>query len=717
MNKRYDGSRDIRRAVDRLARRLPEPLEDLAWISYNYLWSWTPGGHEIFRSIDAHRFTLAGENPVRFLWNLPERDLLRAATDRDLLERLGRVAQLMDAEMQRPTQRLQANGPVAFLCAEFAVHTSMPVYSGGLGVLAGDLLKEASDQATDVVGVGLLYRRGYLHQRMDLTGWQHEYWVEANTDQIPAVKVRGADGLPVRITVPVWDGELAAHVWRVNVGRTPLYLLDSELAENDPAERWVSSRLYEGSREIRLAQYALLGIGGVRALDAMGISPSLFHLNEGHPALSALAVASRTASELSGESPGLEQLIDMSRDRFVFTTHTPVAAGNETYSTEEYFSVLGGVVDQLGLSRDEVGALSRNDPASVDEPLGLSQLALRSARSTNAVSRRHEEVAREMWRPLFPGAVTADVPITHVTNGVHLPTWMDGSMRGLLSKFFGPDWERHAHDPGMWSHVDEIPDLDLWKVRCNLRLKMVEQIRGKMAVDRLSRGEDIAYAEAALDAFDPTHLTVGFARRLATYKRLHLLFHDPERLERIIDKEKGTQFVIAGKAHPLDTEAKNVARDLFSLRRDLDTANRLVFLEDYDLRIAPQLVAGCDVWLNLPRPPLEASGTSGMKVALNGGLNLSVLDGWWCEGYNGQNGWAIDGSVLDDATAQDERDAREFYDLLENEVKPLFFARDANGIPVGWLAKIRSSLRSLGPQFCATRMADDYAEHIYRRTR
>lgn len=704
----------MRRAIDRLARRLPEPLEDLAWISYNYLWSWMPGGSDLYRMIDAHRFNLAGENPVRFLLNLPERDLLRAAGDRDLLEHLAQVAQAMDADLARPTQRVLASGPVAFMCAEFGIHSSLPVYSGGLGVLAGDLLKEVSDQALDFVGVGLLYRRGYLHQRMDLTGWQHEYWIEMNTDQLPAVRVRGADGLPLKITVPVWDSELSAFVWRVNVGRTPLYLLDAELAENSPLERWVTARLYEGSPEIRLAQYALLGIGGVRALDAMGIAPGLFHLNEGHPALAALEVASRTSGELSGERLELAKLLEVDRDRFVFTTHTPVPAGNETYEPEQFFEVLGRAVDLMGISRDELSAASRVDPAATSEPLGLSPLAIRCSRSTNAVSQRHGDVAREMWSPLFSKTPESEHPITYVTNAVHLPTWMAPNMRALLTSFLGPDWERHANDPALWSHVDEIPDVELWQARCELRLQLLEMVRRRIVVDRLARGEDVEHAESGYNAFDPTFLTIGFARRLATYKRLGLLFHDVERLQRIIDHEDGVQIIVSGKAHPLDDDAKDAAKNMFSVKREMDIPNRVVFLEDYDLRVAPSIVAGCDVWLNLPRPPLEASGTSGMKAALNGGLNLSVLDGWWCEGYNGQNGWAIDGSPEEDTRAQDERDAIALYDLLENEVKPLFFARDANGIPVGWLARVRASLRTLGPRFSATRMVDDYVEHVYR---
>ncbi len=713
MTTHFDGSRDVRRATARLARRLPEPLEDLAWISYNYLWSWTPRGEDLFRLIDDHRFTMAGENPVRFLANLPERDLLRAATSPEILEVLASVARRMEAELAGPSTPVVADGPVAFFCAEFGVHQSLPVYSGGLGVLAGDYLKETSDQSLDVVGVGLLYRRGYVHQRMDLTGWQHEYWLEANTGQLPAARVRGANGLPIKVRVPIWDGELAAHVWRVNVGRTPLYLLDAELPENSPLERWVTARLYEGSHDVRLAQYALLGIGGVRALDAMGITPGLFHLNEGHPALASLEIASRLDRGPLDADGSRDPRMDAVRGRFAFTTHTPVPAGNETYAPDEFFSVLGRTIDSMGLSREAVSAQSRIQPDSSDEPLGFSPLAIRCSRSTNGVSRRHGEVARAMWNPLFPGRSEADVPITSVTNGVHLPTWMSPTMRGLLDGFLGPDWERHANDPRLWDRVDEIADVDLWAARCAMRQRLIDTVRSRTVVDRLARGEDVDFAASAQSAFDPGYLTIGFARRLATYKRLDLLFHDTDRLRTIIDHEQGAQFIIAGKAHPMDDDAKTVARNVFTLNRSLDLPNTVVFLEDYDMTVAPQLVAGCDVWLNLPRPPMEASGTSGMKAAMNGCLNLSVLDGWWSEGYNGQNGWAIDGTTLDDPAAQDERDATALYDLLEHEVRPTFFARDANGIPVAWIAMIRASLRSLAPTYSTARMLADYRERIY----
>ncbi len=714
MQQRFDGARDVRRAEERLHRRLPEPLEDLAWIAFNYLWSWTPGGEDLFHLIDAHRFELAGHNPVRFLLNLPERDLLRAATDREILELLERVATRMRAELDRPVSRVLPSGPVAFMCAEFAIHSSLPVYSGGLGVLAGDYLKEASDQGLDTVGVGLLYRRGYLHQRMDLSGWQHEFWEVMNTGQMPLVRVRGAHNQPIVVSIPVGDDELVAQVWRVNVGRTVLYLLDAELRENTALERWTTARLYEGSHEIRLAQYGLLGVGGVRALEAMGISPALYHMNEGHPALAALEVASMTARELGGRRPDLAQLVTEGRDRFVFTTHTPVPAGNETYEPSTFFSVLGRTIEQMGFTRDEVAALARVNSSDPHEPLGLSPLAIKVSRSTNAVSERHGEVAREMWRPLFADREPKDVPITHVTNGVHLPSWMAPPMRDLLGRFCGPDWERRSSDPTVWSHLDAIADLDLWNVRNQLRRHLIDMIRSKVSVDRLARGENVELAAAGQRLFDPDVVTVGFARRLATYKRLDLLFYDAERLARIVRDGPGLQLLVAGKAHPLDEQGKAVAKNLFGVIRDYGLSDRVVFLEDYDLRIAPALVSGCDVWLNLPRPPLEASGTSGMKAAMNGVLNLSVLDGWWAEGFNSQNGWGISGSVESDPGAQDYRDADLLYRILEDEVKPLFATRDLSGVPTAWLARVRDSLRTLSPMYSTTRMLADYNSEIYR---
>jgi len=710
---KFDGSRDLARAVDRLARRLPEPLQPLARIAYNYRWSWAPEGRELFRALGAHRFGLTGENPVRFLRDLAESDLLLAATDDAYLAKIERVTADLDEELSRPVQPILPDGPVAFLCAEFGVHRSLPVYSGGLGVLAGDILKEASDQALPFVGVGLLYRRGYFHQRVDRTGWQQEYWIESDPNVMPAVRVTGADGLPVSISVPMWDGELVAQVWRVQVGRVPLFLLDAELGENSPLERWVTSRLYEGNRTIRLAQYALLGVGAVRALEKLGIHPALYHLNEGHAALATLAVASTMTDDQDAGAARCHEALERARQSFVFTTHTPVPAGNETYGRDEVLTVLGRLFSELNLDQHEVLSLGRTHPNDAEENTGLTPLAIRGSRSTNAVSQRHGAVARAMWHEMFPLGGTDDVPITHVTNAVHLPTWMSPHMRLLLTQYFGEGWERHASDPVVWKQVDDIPDEDLWRVRCAQRDELVRLVRRKVVVDRLARGEDTDFVEAGRDAFDPTYLTLGFARRLATYKRLNLLVYNAERALSLLDHDRPIQLVFAGKAHPLDDAAKAFAQRMFDLKRVPEVGNKVVFLEDYDLASASTVVAGCDVWLNLPRPPFEASGTSGMKAALNGCLNLSVLDGWWMEAYDGSNGWAIDGSVDPDESAKDDRDAWALYDLLDREVKPLYYERDARGVPTAWLGRVRSSLRTLGPRYSATRMLHDYVEQIY----
>ncbi len=708
-----DGTNDLVRAVDRLARRLPEPLFPLARIAYNYRWSWTPGGRGLFRYFGTHRFKLSNENPVRFLRDLSEHSLLEAATDEKYLARVNAVAQVLDADLDRPARTDLGDRPVAFLCAEFGVHRSLPVYSGGLGVLAGDLLKEASDRALPFVGVGLLYRRGFFHQRVDRSGWQREYWTEVDPEMLPAVRVSNGDGSPLTIHVPIWDGQVAAHVWRIDVGRVPLYLLDAEIAENSPLQRWVSSQLYEGNRSIRLAQYALLGVGAVRALDAMSITPTLFHLNEGHAALATLVVASRISLSSEGPVDDLRDALERGREHFVFTTHTPVQAGNETYSREEILPVLGSLADELHFDREVLLELGRVHPTDANEPSGMTQLAIHTARSTNAVSARHESVARDMWREMFPQANADQVPIRHVTNAVHLPTWMAPPMRALLTSHLGEGWERHSADPAVWAGIESIPDEDLWRVRCEQRNDLVTLIRGKVVVDRLARGEDLDLVQAGAEAFDPSFLTVGFARRLATYKRLDLLLRPEARGLELLNHDQPTQFVFAGKAHPLDDAAKAVAQHVFALKSSPGVRSRAVFIEDYDLGVASTLIAGCDVWLNLPRPPLEASGTSGMKAALNGCLNVSVLDGWWAEGFDGSNGWAINGDIDPDEAAKDARDAACLYALAKDEVKPLFFDRDERGIPSLWLKRVRASMRTLGPNYCATRMLDDYVKQVY----
>jgi starch phosphorylase len=710
----YPGDQDVERAAQQLAQQLPGPLQALGRVAYDYRWTWSANGADTFRSIDAGRWERCGANPLRLLTETPWARLEQAATDPAIVRRVERLVQELQADRQRPCCPGVASAahPVAFCCAEFGVHGSLPIYSGGLGVLAGDILKEASDLALPMVGVGLLYRTGYFHQRIDVTGMQHEYWLDADPDRLPCVKVRDAEGRPLTVTVPVDDEDLVAQIWRVDVGRVPLYLLDTELPQNSAVGRWVTSRLYESNRAIRLAQYAVLGIGGVRALQAMGIEPAVYHLNEGHPALGVIELLAQARSRQPDASEDAAwQLV---RKQVVFTTHTPVAAGNETYARHEVLSMLGRVAEASG-DRERFLALGRIDPADVAQPSGMTALALRCSRSANAVSQRHGQVARDMWQPLFPGRAPEGVPITHVTNGVHLPTWLQGPMRELLDRHLGPGWLARADLPETWAPVADIPAAQLWAARCAAREQLVGMISRRVIGDRLRRGDPLDYASAGGTGFDGGRLTIGFARRLATYKRLHLVGLMPERAIALVGGARPVQFVFAGKAHPNDHEAKEVVRHLFELKRAAGVSRRVAFLEDYGIPLAGQLVAGCDVWVNLPRPPLEASGTSGMKSVLGGGLQLSVLDGWWAEAYDGSNGWAIDGSVDADPKAQDWRDAVALFELLEQQVVPMFHDRDADGVPQRWVQMMRRSLMTHGPRFSATRMLREYAQRIYPR--
>ncbi len=704
------GRGDVLHAVRLLAEGLPDPLRPLATVAYNYWWAWQSGGPDVFASIDPSRWERCGHNPVRLLREASAATLRAAAADADLVARAQRLARGLDHELARAprTGPIAADHPVAYLCAEFGVHASLPVYSGGLGVLAGDLLKQASDVAVPMLGVGLLYRTGYFHQRLDTSGYQHEYWTELDVEGLPCAHVTAPGGDPLQVTVPIQDEDVIVEVWRVDVGRVPLYLLDTAAEENSEVGRWVTSRLYEGNREIRLAQYAVLGVGGPRVLRALGVEPSVYHLNEGHPALAAVELAKQQVDRGVEADAAWNEV----RSSLVFTTHTPIAVGNETYSGAELVRMLGRITDLAG-DRERVLAMGRTELYDTGAPSGLSTLAVRASRAVNGVSRRHGEVARAMWQGCWPDRAVDDVPITHVTNGVHVPTWLDHPLRELLDHHLGAGWLERADDPATWAPISDVPDDDLWGARNHARRRLIDHVRVRATRDRLRRGEDIGYAEAARHGLDPDVLTIGFARRVASYKRIHLLGSDPERAIRLLAGDRPVQLLLAGKAHPQDEGAKRAVQDLFRLKGAPGVAGRVVFLEDYDLDLAGRLVAGCDLWVNLPRPPLEASGTSGMKAALNGVLNLSVLDGWWAEMYDGSNGWAIGGDVNPDGDAQDWAHAKAFYDLLEQEVIPAFYNHNKRGVPHGWVAMVKRSLRTLGPQVAALRMLRTYVESVY----
>jgi glycogen phosphorylase len=704
----HAGAGDLERAAAGLASRLPQPLTTFADLAYNYRWSWTPGGDELFAAIDSHRWELCGRNPVRLLQEASADALAAAAADAQLIAR----AEDVQASVRGDLARAPAAGPVTperpavFFCAEYAVHGSLPIYSGGLGALAGDLLKAASDKALPLVAVGLMYRRGYFRQQIDLTGWQREYWVETDPERLPAALVTVDGGEPLTVRVPIYGTTVTAQVWRIDVGRVPLFLLDAERPENDRLARWVTAQLYVGDAHTRLAQYVLLGLGGIRALEALGIEPGVVHLNEGHAGFVSLELAARELAR----GAAFEEALAAARERTVFTTHTPVPAGNDSYPSEQVVEALGAYAAEAGMDTAAIVRLGRTRPEDPHEPFGVTQFALRASRAANGVSARHGEVAREMWQPLWPGRSADQVPIGHVTNGAHTATWLGAPMRALLDRHLGDGWIERVSDPATWAAVAEIADDDLWEVRCRQRERLIELVRDRAPFDRLTRGEARDYVEAGMRSLEPDALTIGFARRLATYKRLDLLLQDAERALGLINGDRPLQLVIAGKAHPRDDGGKQLIQRLLALRGAPGVGHRIVFLHDYDLELAARLVQGCDVWLNVPRPPLEASGTSGMKNAINGGLQLSVLDGWWPEAAQEAGGWSLSGEVDPDHAAQDARHSAELLRLLEEELVPAFYDGSP---PRAWLQRVRESVRTIGPRFSAARMVEDYAERMY----
>jgi glycogen phosphorylase len=704
----HAGAGDLERAAAGLASRLPQPLTTFADLAYNYRWSWTPGGDELFAAIDSHRWELCGRNPVRLLQEASADALAAAAADAQLIAR----AEDVQASVRGDLARAPAAGPVTperpavFFCAEYAVHGSLPIYSGGLGALAGDLLKAASDKALPLVAVGLMYRRGYFRQQIDLTGWQREYWVETDPERLPAALVTVDGGEPLTVRVPIYGTTVTAQVWRIDVGRVPLFLLDAERPENDRLARWVTAQLYVGDAHTRLAQYVLLGLGGIRALEALGIEPGVVHLNEGHAGFVSLELAARELAR----GAAFEEALAAARERTVFTTHTPVPAGNDSYPSEQVVEALGAYAAEAGMDTAAIVRLGRTRPEDPHELFGVTQFALRASRAANGVSARHGEVAREMWQPLWPGRSADQVPIGHVTNGAHTATWLGAPMRALLDRHLGDGWIERVSDPATWAAVAEIADDDLWDVRCRQRERLIELVRDRAPFDRLTRGEARDYVEAGMRSLEPDALTIGFARRLATYKRLDLLLQDAERALGLINGDRPLQLVIAGKAHPRDDGGKQLIQRLLALRGAPGVGHRIVFLHDYDLELAARLVQGCDVWLNVPRPPLEASGTSGMKNAINGGLQLSVLDGWWPEAAQEAGGWSLSGEVDPDHAAQDARHSAELLRLLEEELVPAFYDGSP---PRAWLQRVRESVRTIGPRFSAARMVEDYAERMY----
>ncbi|MCX7608631.1 MAG: alpha-glucan family phosphorylase [Anaerolineales bacterium] len=695
---------------------LPRRIQRLGELAYNLWWTWNPNAQRLFNRIDTDLWERLNHNPLRFLRQVGRAEINAAAQSPIYLDLYDQVFAEFDRYLKTTdtwcnrTYENRCQAQVAYFSMEFGLHEMLPIYSGGLGVLAGDHLKEASDLGLPLIGVGLMYGEGYFSQRISEDGWQEAINQPLDFSQLPVLPVLDSRGNLLKITVNFPDRLVYASIWELRVGRVPLYLLDTDLDENSPADRKLTARLYWSDIDLRIAQEVLLGIGGVRAIRALGYQPSVWHMNEGHAAFLIL----ERARELVAQGVPFEQALEQIRRNNVFTTHTPVPAGNDEFPLWLIDKHLSNYWQELGISRDQFIDLARNRQPW-GETFSMPILALRHSDGRNAVSELHGRVTRRMWHFLWPDHAEEDVPIISVTNGVHLSTWMARRMRLLLDRYLGPDWLEHLDEPALWTRIEQIPDQALWEVRLHLKRKLVFYALERTRQRWMKGGYHPVQAIASGAMLDPYVLTIGFARRFATYKRANLVFHDLDRLLKIINRpNRPVQIIFAGKAHPADEPGKLLIQEVYRIVKRAENGGRLVFLEDYDLNLARYLVQGVDVWMNNPRRPNEASGTSGMKAAMNGVLNFSVMDGWWREAYNGQNGWAIGEDVDLDPSVQDEADAASLYDVLEQEIIPLYYGdRNADNVPVKWVAKIKESMRTIAPYFSTRRMVKEYVERLY----
>jgi starch phosphorylase len=695
--------------------RLPERIARLEELAIDLWWSWHPDARIVFRSLDYGLWRATAHNPVRMLWLMPRAMLETVASDPAFLQLYDRaVAALDDARAARNTWWANTFPPlagpsIAYFSAEFALHQSLPIYAGGLGVLAGDHCKEASDLGVPLIGVGFMYPQGYFHQHVSAEGWQEESYERLNWADAPIEPAMTPDGQPCITAVPLGDRSVLVAVWRVRVGRVKLYLLDTDLEENAPWDRELSARLYGGDRETRVQQEIILGIGGVRALKALGADPAVFHLNEGHAAF----VVLQRIRNLIEQGSTFDDALGEIRRTTIFTTHTPVPAGHDAFPFQVVEKHLANCWGTLGSNREKFLALGSHDNGAGPQ-FNMTALALRSAGATNAVSQLHGQVTRAMWN-IWPDVAEPDRPVAAVTNGVHVPTWIASELGDLFTKYLGGDWRDRHDDPALWNGILAIPDDELWAVRQSLRHYLFTFVRERARHRWTEERVGIPRVVAAGTLLEPDALTLGFARRFAGYKRPELVFHDPDRLARVLNASgRPVQIIFAGKSHPADDIGKHHLQRVYKHALDPLFAGRVAFVDDYDLHVAHFLVQGCDVWLNNPRKPLEASGTSGMKAALNGVPHLSIGDGWWAEGFNGTNGWIIDGGKAGDNSDEvDAADANALYRLLEEDVVPAFYDRDRANVPHRWLATVKESIRSVAPQFSARRMVKEYAGRLY----
>ena len=696
----------------------PEKLEPLLKLASNLWFSWNWDARQLFYKMSAKYWEASNKNPLRMLCELPQDILEEFAEDEDYVNEVQAVYLAYKKYMTGKTWFEEQFGPrdnkiVAYFSCEFGIHESLPIYSGGLGVLAGDHLKSASDLGVPLVAVGFLYRQGYFRQGLNADGMQQEFYPENDKFSMPIEVIKDESGKPLIMSMDIGGDEVFYQIWLTKVGRIDLYLLDTNLHCNQPQHRDITKRLYDADRDMRLRQEILLGMGGVQALRALGIDAAAYHINEGH---SAFLILERLRELMESKCLTMEQAREVIWATSIFTTHTPVPAGNERFDVNLLKHYLGTFVQKrLGLSWNDFIKLGKEDPDNMEEDFCLTVLALRFSSMANGVARLHGEISRNMWKRLYPEIPINEIPIGHVTNGVHTRTWLSKKCEQLFVRYMQSAYNRELSDFTLWRVVDEIPDTELWHTHMERKKALVEYVRERLRYQLRRRGASAGEINKMKDVLDPKFLTIGFARRFAPYKRGDLIFKNIERImELITDSKRPVQFIFAGKAHPADARGKAIIKNISDIAKIPELFNRIVFLEDYDIDMARRMVQGVDVWLNNPRRPQEASGTSGMKASINGALNISILDGWWDEAFDGTNGWAIGhGEYYDDEEYQDEVESTLLCRLLKNEVAPLYYDVDEMNIPKGWVEMMKNTIRTCGADFNAHRMVTDYIKEFY----
>ena len=695
---------------------IPHSLSFLEVLSRNLWWCWKPDAIELFRRMDPRLWESSGRNPIVLIANVSQNRLKELAKDDSFLAHLQRVKSWFEKRVAYPVDVINTpygqEGAIAYFSMEFGLHESIPFFAGGLGILAGDHLKAASNMALPLVGVGLLYRNGYFRQFLDADGWQQETYPETELYQLPVERARDPNGAEIHISVSGPEGLIHAGVWKIRVGRIPLYLLDTNLPENPPEIREITARLYAAETRIRLAQEVLLGIGGLRALAALDIFPKVCHMNEGHSVFSGLE---RLAQLRERYHLDLRTALEIVPRVTVFTTHTPVSAGHEVFPVDMVKPYIGSFQDRLGVTESEILSWGQPAGAGPEEPFSMFLLGLRLAQNCNGVSRLHGQVARRMWAHVWPEVPEEEIPISHVTNGIHLSSWISSEIAMLFERHLGPDWYMGSRKPDNANRIAEIYDDELWRAHEMNRAHLIRLCREMLVRQYKRRNAPQSLLAQVESVLEQDVLTIAFARRFATYKRASLLFQDPCRLKAIVNSSTHpVQFIFAGKAHPKDTEGKALIKRVIEFARDPELRHRIVFIEDYDMRLARHLVQGADVWLNTPRRPFEACGTSGMKAAANGVLNLSVLDGWWCEGWTQERGWRIGNDTeCEDPCYGDVVDSQSLYNILENEVIPCFYDHRTGGMPVRWVQMIKESMKMAMQDYCSLRMVGEYEQRFY----